>query len=216
MFRFLGWLLWEWGAVRSVQKSALVSPMMHSGRLASEPGQRYNPRPYTAKLGIATELEVAMQLSRTTLLTVFVLALVVALTACSKHEKASSSQQQNPPATSSQPGQGGQSAATAAQPANTNGPRATDKYVLDLTNYAKVPVTIKVNGQWVGQWDNHANIPLDMVVKGENQLTVDLASQPQNTVTVNINTTRDGQGVSILSLNFQGQSGTHTATFVAR
>lgn len=91
-----------------------------------------------------------------------------------------------------------------------------EKYVLDLTNYAKVPVTIKVNGQWVGQWDNHANVPLDMVVKGENQLTVDLASQPQNTLTVNINTTRDGQGVTILSLNYQGQSGTHTSTFVAR
>jgi VCBS repeat-containing protein len=146
-------------------------------------------------------------------------ALVVALTACTKQEKASSGQQQNPPATS-QPGQGGQSATTATQPTNSgqepNGPRATEKYVLDLTNYAKVPVTIKVNGQWVGQWDNHANVPLDMVVKGENQLTVDLASQPQNTVTVNINTTRDGQGVSIFSLNFQGQSGTHTSTFVAR
>ena len=160
-----------------------------------------------------------MTRSKIALFSVFV-ALVVALTACSKHEKASSSQQQNPPATSSQPSQGGQSVATATQPTNSGreptGPRATEKYVLDLTNYAKVPVTVKVNGQWVGQWDNHANVPLDMVVKGENQLTVDLASQPQNTVTVNINTTRDGQGVTILSLNFQGQSGTHTATFVAR
>lgn len=141
------------------------------------------------------------------------IASMIAATACSKQEKASSGQQ-TPPATS-QPSQG-QSATTATQPANMNGPRATDKYVLDLTNYAKVPVTVKVNGQWVGQWDNHANVPLDMVVKGENQLTVELASQPQNTVTVNINTTRDGQGVSILSLNFQGQTGTHTSTFVAR
>jgi hypothetical protein len=159
---------------------------------------------------------------RIVLLTFFV-ASIIALTACSKQDKASSGQPQNPPA-ASQPAQGGQSASTAmpnasASPNATqalNGPRAADKYVLDLTNYAKVPVTIKVNGQWVGQWDNHANVPLDMVVKGENQLTVDLASEPQNTVTVNINTTRGGQGVSILSLNFQGQSGTHTATFVAR
>jgi VCBS repeat-containing protein len=148
-------------------------------------------------------------------------ASMIAFTACSKQEKASS-EQQNPPA-APQPVQGGQSASTATPNAAStnagqapNGPHAADKYVLDLTNYAKVPVTIKVNGQWVGQWDNHANVPLDMVVKGENQLTVDLASQPQNTVTVNINTTRDGQGVSILSLNYQGQSGTHTATFVAR
>lgn len=96
------------------------------------------------------------------------------------------------------------------------GRASADKYVLELTNYAKVPVTVMVNGQWVGQWDKHANVPLDMVVRGENQLTADLASQPQNTVTVNINTTGDGQRVSILSLNFQGQSGTHTATFVAR
>jgi hypothetical protein len=150
--------------------------------------------------------------------------MVLALTACSKHEKASSGQQQNPPASS--PAQGGQSSAAANQRTQTspspnpgqepNGPRASDKYVLDLTNYAKVPVTVKVNGQWVGQWDNHANVPLDMVVKGENQLTVELAGVPTNTVTVNINTTRDGQGVSILSLNYQGQSGTHTATFVAR
>src|SRR5690242_2178614 len=165
-----------------------------------------------------------MHLSRIALSTIL-MACLVALAACSKHEKASSGQQQNPPA-SSQGAQGGQSSDTANQPTQTspvpnagqepNGPRASDKYVLDLTNYAKVPVTVKVNGQWVGQWDNHANVPLDMVVKGENQLTVDLASQPQNTVTVNINTTRDGQGVTILSLNFQGQSGTHTSTFVAR
>lgn len=159
-----------------------------------------------------------MTLSKIALFFVFV-AVVLALSACSNQEKASSGQQ-NPPATS-QAGQG-QSATTATQQTSSraaqqpNGPRAADKYVLDLTNYAKVPVTVKINGQWVGQWDNHANVPLDMVVKGENQLTVDLASQPQNTVTVNINTTRDGQGVSILSLNFQGQSGTHTATFVAR
>jgi len=145
-----------------------------------------------------------------TVLSLILIACLVTLTACSKQEKASSGQQQNPPASS--PAQGGQSASTA----EPNGPRASDKYVLDLTNYAKVPVTVKVNGQWVGQWDNHANVPLDMVVKGENQLTVELAGQPQNTVTVNINTTRDGQGVSILSLNFQGQSGRHTATFVAR
>src|SRR6185437_6615164 len=151
------------------------------------------------------------------------IASLVALAACSKQEKASSGQQQNPPA-SSQPAQRGQSSATAPTQTSPslnpgqapNGPRASDKYVLDLTNYAKVPVTVKVNGQWVGQWDNHANVPLDMVVKGENQLTVELAGVPTNTVTVNINTTRDGQGVSILSLNYQGQSGTHTATFVAR
>jgi len=161
-----------------------------------------------------------MRLSKIAVFSILV-ALLVALPACSKQKKASSGQL-NPPAAST-PGEG-QSDTTSTQQRSAspnaaqqpNGPRATDKYVLDLTNYAKVPVTVKVNGQWVGQWDNHANVPLDMVVKGENQLTVDLASQPQNTVTVNINTTRDGQGVTILSLNFQGQSGTHTSTFVAR
>jgi len=190
------------------------------GRLASNTNQRYNPRPNIAKSRVASEWEVAMTLAKIAVLSVL-LALLVALPACSKQEKASLGQQ-NPPAAS--PGGQGQSATTSTQQRSAsanaaqqpNGPRATDKYVLDLTNYAKVPVTVKVNGQWVGQWDNHANVPLDMVVKGENQLTVDLASQPQNTVTVNINTTRDGQGVTILSLNFQGQSGTHTSTFVAR
>jgi len=110
-----------------------------------------------------------------TVLSLILIVSVAALTACSKHEKASSGQQQNPPA-SSQPAQGGQSASTATANASAppnagqepNGPRALEKYVLDLTDYAKVPVTVKVNGQWVGQWDNHANVPLDMVVKGEN------------------------------------------------
>ena len=116
-----------------------------------------------------------MHLSRIALSLILIVS-VAALTACSKQEKASSGQQQNPPASS--PAQGGQSSATANQPTQTspspnagqepNGPRALEKYVLDLTDYAKVPVTVKVNGQWVGQWDNHANVPLDMVVKGEN------------------------------------------------
>src|SRR5690348_2727282 len=108
-----------------------------------------------------------MHLSRIGL-SIVVVSSMVAITACSKQEKAPSGQQQNPPA-SSQSAQGGQSATTATQPASTsaspkagqetNGAQAMDKYVLDLTDYANVPVTIKVNGQWVGQWDNHANIP---------------------------------------------------------
>ena len=164
-----------------------------------------------------------MHLSRIAL-SIVLASMIIAVVACSKQEKSSGGQQQSPP-TASQPAQSGQSAATSTQQAKSapasagqaaNVPRATEKYVLDLTNYAKVPVMVKINGQWVGQWDNHANVPLDMVVKGENQLTVELASEAKGTVTVNINTTRDGQGVTILSLNFQGQSGTHTSTFVAR
>jgi|SRR5579862_4952780 len=161
-----------------------------------------------------------MHLSRIALSIVLVSSMVV--TGCSTQEKAPSAPQQNPPAASqptptqeTAPGQA-KNASGASAGQETNGPRATEKYVLDLTDYANVPVTVKVNGQWVGQWDNHANIPLDMVVKGENQLTVDLASEAKNTVTVNINTVRDGKGVSIVSLNFQGQSGSHTSTFVAR
>ena len=161
-----------------------------------------------------------MHLSRIALSIVLVSSMVV--TGCSKQEKAPSAPQQNPPAASqptptqeTAPGQA-KNASGASTGQETNGPRATEKYVLDLTDYANVPVTVKINGQWVGQWDNHANIPLDMVVKGENRLTVDLASEAKNTVTVNINTVRDGKGVSIVSLNFQGQSGSHTSTFVAR
>src|SRR5579864_5019696 len=162
-----------------------------------------------------------MHLSRIALSIVLVSSMVV-VPACSKQEKAPSAPQQNPPAASqptptqeTAPGQA-KNASGASTRQETSGPRATEKYVLDLTDYANVPVTVKINGQWVGQWDNHANIPLDMVVKGENELTVDLASEAKNTVTVNINTVRDGKGVSIVSLNFQGQSGSHTSTFVAR
>jgi VCBS repeat-containing protein len=169
-----------------------------------------------------------MHLSRIALS--FVLAtFIVAITACSKQEKSSSGQQQSPSAAPSSqtapatpPSHG---SATPAQPAASGtsnaegkptGPAATEKYVLNLTNYSKVPVTIKVNGQWVGQWDDSANVPLDMVVKGNNELTVEVASEPKNTVTVDVNTTRDGRGVTIMSLNFQGQTGTHTSTFVVR
>jgi hypothetical protein len=154
-------------------------------------------------------------------LMILLVALLAAATGCSKGDKpaqAASAPQANPPA-ATQPASAAPAKETAASnpaPQGPSGPRATDKYVLDLTDYANVPVTVKLNGQWVGQWDNHVNIPLDMVVKGENQLTVDLASEPKNTVTVNINTVRDGQGVSILSLNYKGQSGSHTSTFVAR
>ena len=80
-----------------------------------------------------------MTLSKIAVFSILV-ALLVALPACSKQKKASSGQQ-NPPAAST-PGEG-QSATTSTQQTSAspnaaqqpNGPQATDKYVLDLTNY---------------------------------------------------------------------------------
>ena len=100
--------------------------------------------------------------------------------------------------------------------AKVTGTPATEKYHLRLTNYAKVPVTVSINGEWIGQWDNSADVPLESVLQGKNQLTVELASEPKSTVTIDIATKRDNNAVTILSLNFQGQTGTHTYTFVAK
>lgn len=100
--------------------------------------------------------------------------------------------------------------------AKVTGTPATEKYHLRLTNYAKVPVTVSINGEWIGQWDNSADVPLESVLQGKNQLTVELASEPKSIVTIDIATKRDNNDVKILSLNFQGQTGTHTYTFVAK
>ncbi len=110
----------------------------------------------------------------------------------------------------------------ATQPASTTsgkpaGPLATEKHSLGLTNYGGTAITVSINGQWVGQWDAHASAPLDSVVQGKNEVTVELQGQPNNTVTLEVNTVRSGQTVNLLRLNFQGKpAGTYNYYFVAR
>ena len=137
-----------------------------------------------------------------------------------QQSSSSASQPQVQQSAETQPQQAPVQQASKAPPVNmaekVSGAPATEKYRLGLTNYAKVPVTVSINGQWVGQWDNNTDVPLESVVQDKNQLTVELAGEPKNTVTVNIYTKRDNQDVTILSLNFQGQTGSHTYTFAAK
>jgi hypothetical protein len=81
-----------------------------------------------------------------------------------------------PPTPKSQ-GSGGQPSATPA----------AEKHALYVGNNAGTPVTVSVNGTWVGQWDSGSGgIPLDSVVQGKNELTLDLQGQPQSAVTVEV------------------------------
>jgi len=147
---------------------------------------------------------------------------------------AASKKQEGQPNSSAQPQQTGSqtqagpapSPSTPAQPpadaqasagpvAGKGGPAATEKHRMRMTNYAQVPVTITVNGEWLGQWDQTVDVPLQ-AVQGKNQLTVELAGEAKGIVTVLIVANRGGQDVNLMTLNFQGQTGTHTYTFVAK
>jgi hypothetical protein len=167
-------------------------------------------------------------------------ALVLTTLACSKPSPAvapsqpaaaAPAQPQSGAATASQPAQSQASqppaseAQQAAPPAATDPPRsasngggtpAKEKYHLGLTNYSGVAITVSANGEWLGQWDSHADVPLQPVYQGKNTLTVEIPSEPKNAVTVTIYTDRDGQRVNLLTLNFQGKSGTQNFFFVAK
>jgi hypothetical protein len=103
-------------------------------------------------------------------------------------------------------------------PRQPSGSLATEKHTLNVNNWAGTPVTIRVNGTWVGQWDTHSGtIPLDSVVQGKNELTVELQGQPQNQVTTEVWAQRPEGLVNLLRLNFQGKAaGTYAYSFVAR
>jgi hypothetical protein len=102
-------------------------------------------------------------------------------------------------------------------PASQGAP-ATEKHTLSLTNFAGTPVTVSVNGTWVGQWDaNTGAIPLDSVVQGKNELTLELQGAPQGQVSLEVWAKRSEGDVNLLRLNFQGKpAGKYTYTFVAR
>lgn len=160
---------------------------------------------------------------------ILLLAFVVVLAACSKETPQPKTQQAAPasqPAAQPPAAQPVQPAATpaptATQPATSaggkpTGPLATEKHSLALENYSGTAVTVSMNGQWLGQWDSHANAPLDSVVTGKNELIVELQAEPKNTVQLYVNVSRAGQTVNLLRLNFQGKpAGTYNYTFVAR
>ncbi len=174
---------------------------------------------------------------------ILVLAFLVSLPSCSKEKQQQPTQQgassgqsaQAAPqqsaqetAAASQPGEAAAEpsqaaqeppAATATIPASSkpSGTQATEKHVLRIANYAGTLVTASVNGVWVGQWDAHSDSPLESVVQGKNQLTIELQAEPKNTLGVEVSAQRAGQWVNLLRLNFQGKAaGTYTYSFVAR
>ncbi len=102
--------------------------------------------------------------------------------------------------------------------APSQGAPATEKHTLIINNYAGTPLIVSVNGKWVGQWDAHTGaIPLDSVVQGKNELTIDLQGDPKNGVTLEVWAKRPEGDVNLLRMNFQGKTaGKYTYTFVAR
>lgn len=164
--------------------------------------------------------------------TLLLFAGLVGLTSCSKQSPQQTSEPSTPasqpaaqPAAQPAPsGPSAQPASTAApsQPATTasgapGGPLATEKHRLTIANYAGVSVTASINGGWVGQWDAHTNVPLDSVVQGRNQLTIELQAEPKNEIRLEVDAERDGHWVNLLRLNFQGKApGTYNYNFVAK
>lgn len=121
------------------------------------------------------------------------------------------------PETTQPPAAAEVSAPTAAAPGTTTaGTATTEKYRLYITNYAKTPLTVSLNGEWVGQWDTHADVPLETAVRGKNDVTVELQGEPNNELKVSVYTKRGGQDVYLVSLNFQGKTGTHKFAFVGK
>lgn len=101
--------------------------------------------------------------------------------------------------------------------AKASGPLATEKHTLSMTDYAKVGVTVTLNGGWVGEWDSSVNVPLDTVLQGKNELKVDVPQKPDGIVTIEIFARRGQDNVNLLRLNFQDKpAGSYTYYFAAR
>src|SRR5258708_18024220 len=96
--------------------------------------------------------------------------------------------------------------------AHSQGAPATEKHTLIINNYAGTPLIVSLSGKWVGQWDaNTGYIPLDSVVQGKNELTLDLQGDPKGGVTLEVWAQRPAGDVNLLRRNFQGKTpGTYT------
>lgn len=96
------------------------------------------------------------------------------------------------------------------------GSLATEKHFLELTNHAKSPVTVTINGEWVGQWDQNARAPLSAVHKGKNDLVVEVGGEAKGQITLAVYAVRDNQNVNLTTLNFEGKPGKHSFNFGAK
>jgi hypothetical protein len=144
------------------------------------------------------------------LLLAFLLFPLTCLFSCSRQEPPQPAQQAAPP--SEEP------ARRAAPEESTESPAVPlkDRYKLEVTNRAGTPLTVSLNGEWLGQWDTNTDVPLENVVLGKNELTVELPETPEREIRVGVYTRRQGEIVYLLSLNLQGKSGTHSHTFVVK
>jgi len=108
----------------------------------------------------------------------------------------------------------------AAAPASTTappaGPAAIEKHRLRVTNYARTSLSVSLNSEWVGQWDDHITVPVERIVQGKNTMTVDLAAEPTNELKLELQAERGSDWVSLLTLNFKGKTGSQTIPFVAK
>ncbi len=96
------------------------------------------------------------------------------------------------------------------------GPAATEKHFLVLHDFAKTPVVVTLNGEWVGQWDAPAEVPLSGVQRGKNDLLIEVAGEAKGQITLYVQAVRDNQRVSLLTLNFEGKPGKHAVSFGAK
>jgi hypothetical protein len=141
------------------------------------------------------------------------LIVLLATTACSEKKPA------DKPAT---PSVAQKAAPPGAQPPAPQAPAqptaapATEKHVLSLTNYAQSPVTVTINGEWVGQWDQNVQAPLSTVQKGKNDLIVEVGGEAKGQITLAVYAVRDNQNVSLMTLNFDGKPGKHSFSFGAK
>ncbi len=145
---------------------------------------------------------------------VFVLlAGLVCFGSCSKETTQEPAEE---PAPSGQPQM--EQPATAAPPAESVETAAAplkNSYRMAITNRGSAPVTVSLNGQWLGHWDGNVDVPLESAVPGKNELTVELPEAPQKELRLTVYLRKGSEIVDVLSLNFEGKTGTHTQAFVA-
>ena len=99
---------------------------------------------------------------------------------------------------------------------NTAGEKLAEKYRLAISNGTHVPITVTLNGDWVGQWDNGQDVPFDTAKRGQNELIVDVQGNPDSGLNVTVYTEREGHNVNLTSFDFKGKPGKHSMIFVAR
>ncbi len=123
-------------------------------------------------------------------------------------------EQAQPPAPSQPPATGAEGAPAGAHP---DSPSATEQHRLRVHNRSRVPVTVSLNGEWVGQWEEeYVTVPLDSVVQGRNELVVEVAGEPTKDLNVSVEAHRSGDWTPLIQANFKHKPGTHTRQFVAR